>query len=430
MGTDAQRVVITGMAVNTPLGDTLPVFLAALLEGRSAISRWKALDTSRIYSKIGGDLSGYDALARVQGLEGQIPELSWQKLRRLSTKAPFSTRITMLLAVDAARDARLFGAGFDPGRVATLVAGHNINENYAYENRTRFDEEPDWIDSLMSLSRLDTDHGGCVSEVLGAKGPLYTVGAACASGNIALRLAVDEIRHRGNDAAVVVAPVFDYNPVELQAMALMGAISFQSFNDQPERASRPWDERREGFVPAHGGGCLVLESLEHARRRGAPIRAEVLAVDASSDANHLPTPSAEGQIALVTKVLAQARLAPEQIDFVCAHATSTPLGDVAEARSIRAVFGPTARVKVNAPKSMLGHCCWSAPTVETIAAVLQLEAGRLHPSINIEDLSGEVDFDVCRDGARACEVRYLVKNAFGFGGINSVCVLGRYEERP
>jgi 3-oxoacyl-(acyl-carrier-protein) synthase len=128
------------------------------------------------------------------------------------------------------------------------------------------------------------------------------------------------------------------------------------------------------------------------------------------------------------KVLQQARLAPEQIDYVSAHATSTPLGDLVEARSIKAVFGARPGLKVNAPKSMLGHCCWSAPTVETISAVLQMGAGRLHPSINIDDLEGEVDFDVCRDVARPHEVRHFVKNAFGFGGINSVGIFGRYEE--
>jgi 3-oxoacyl-(acyl-carrier-protein) synthase len=211
-------------------------------------------------------------------------------------------------------------------------------------------------------------------------------------------------------------------------MAIMGAISVQSFNDTPELASRPWDKRREGFVPSHGGGCIVLESLAHARQRGARIHAEVLAVDASSDANHLPDPSQEGQVALIRKVLSQARLAPEQIDFVSAHATSTPLGDLVEARSIKTVFGTRPGLKVNAPKSMLGHCCWSAPTVETIAAVLQMRAGRLHRTVNIDDIEGEVDFDVCRDGVRTHEVHHFVKNAFGFGGINSVGVFGRYEE--
>jgi 3-oxoacyl-(acyl-carrier-protein) synthase len=419
------RVVVTGMAINTPLADRLQPFLDALLAGRSAVTHWKAFDTTKIYSKIGGDLSGYDVKARVGELKETIPEAVWRKLRKLVAKAPMSTRLSMLLAVDAFVDAGLFEAAPESHRCATVVAGHNINENYVFGNRNRYDEEPDWIDATMSVSRLDTDHGACVSETLGLRGPLYTVGGACASGNVALRLAADELRYRDNDVAVVMGAVLDYNPMELHAMALVGAISFRSFNDAPERASRPFDKRREGFVPSHGGGCMVLETLEHARRRGARIYAEVLAVEASSDANHTPTPSEDGQVALIERVLERANIAPQQIDYVNAHATSTPLGDIAEVRALKRVFGDHAyRLKVNATKSMLGHTCWSSATVESIGSILQMNAGRLHPSINIDEIEPEIDLDVCNGQAQDHEIRCLLKNSFGFGGINSVAVFG------
>jgi 3-oxoacyl-(acyl-carrier-protein) synthase len=173
---------------------------------------------------------------------------------------------------------------------------------------------------------------------------------------------------------------------------------------------------------------LVLESLESARRRGAHIHAELLATEAGSDGCHLPQPAQEGQARVMRRALEQARLRPEQIDFISAHATSTPLGDLTEIRSIKEVFGPHAyRLKVNAPKSLLGHTCWSAPVVEAVAAILQMNAGTLHPSINIDDLDPEVDLDVCRGEAVAHPVRYFMKNAFGFGGINAVSVFARYE---
>jgi 3-oxoacyl-(acyl-carrier-protein) synthase len=217
--------------------------------------------------------------------------------------------------------------------------------------------------------------------------------------------------------------------MDLHAMALMGAISFKSFNDEPPRASRPYDTAREGFVPSHGTGALVVESLPHAKARQARVHAEVLHVTALSDGNHLPQPSEDGQARTMTRVLDHAGVAPEEIDFVCAHATSTPLGDLTEIRSIKKVFGKHAyRLKVNAPKSMLGHTCWSAPTVEAVAGILQMNRGTLHPSINIDHLDPEIDLDVCANKAVKHPVRTFLKNAFGFGGINCCALFRRYED--
>jgi 3-oxoacyl-(acyl-carrier-protein) synthase len=417
------------MAINTPLGDTLPGFLDGLLQGRSALSRWRAVDTSRIYCKVGADLSGYDIPAAVAAFEGRAPDDVARRLRRLVMKAPWSTRLTMVMALEAALDARLLDGAVELVNVGAIVAGHNINLHYQYESRLAFEDEPDFIDSMLSLHGLDTDHVGRVSEVLGVRGPIYTVGAACASANTALRCAIDEIRHHDLDAVVVTGAVLEFSPIELHAMALMGAISFESFNDEPARASRPYDVRREGFVPAHGGGALVVESLESARRRGARIHAEILGIEASADANHLPQPSEDGQVRAMLKALRHSGVEPQQIDYVNAHATSTPLGDLTELRSIKRVFGEHAhRLRINATKSMLGHTCWAAPIVETVAAVLQMNASRLHGSINIDELDPEVDLDVCAKGPVDAEIRHVMKNSFGFGGINCVSVLKRFED--
>ena len=172
---------------------------------------------------------------------------------------------------------------------------------------------------------------------------------------------------------------------------------------------------------------MVMEKLEDAVRRGAHIHAEIACIEANSDGNHLPQPSEGGQARLMRRVLEKAKLDPEQIDYVSAHATSTPLGDITEIRSIKQVFGQSSRkLKLNATKSMLGHTCWAAPVVESIAAVLQMKAGKLHPSINIDDLDPEVDLDICRGAAVEHPVNYLMKNSFGFGGINCVSILKRY----
>jgi len=213
-------------------------------------------------------------------------------------------------------------------------------------------------------------------------------------------------------------------------MALLGAISYEHFHDEPQRASRPFDKRREGFVPAHGGAVLVVESLEAARGRGARIHAEVLGSEANADANHLPNPSEEGQARLMRRLLTQTGTAPSQVDYISMHATSTPLGDLTESRSIKNVFGDHCRkLKVNATKSLLGHTCWAAATVETVAAILQMKAGKLHPSINIDEMDPEIDLDVCRGTEPVeTEVRCFMKNAFGFGGINCVSLFRKYEE--
>ncbi len=200
-----RRVVITGMSVNTPLGDTLDGFLSALLEGRSAVTRWQRFADADIYSKLGADLSSYDAAGRVAAWEHRLPEPRFRALRRLAARAPWSTRLSLLLGLDACADAGLLDAAeAQPGageRLGVLVAGHNINLHYQYETRLQFAEEPDYIDSMFSLHGLDTDHAASVAEMLGARGPIYTLGGACASANMALRSAMDEIRYHDVDAA-------------------------------------------------------------------------------------------------------------------------------------------------------------------------------------------------------------------------------------
>jgi len=416
------------MSVNTPIGDTLQGFYEGLLAGSSAITAWKAFPTDRIYGKVGGDLSGYDIQRKTASLEGRMPEDVFKRLRKLVGKVPWSTRLSMLVAVEGWLDAGMFETAYDLDRVALIVAGHNLNGGYQYDNRVQFAEEPDFIDGLSALYALDTDHAGCISEVLQVRGPIYTMGGACASGNIGLRSAMNEIRHDGAHAALVVGAALEFGPVDMHAMALMGAISFQSFNDTPERASRPYDTRREGFVPSHGCAAIVLEELTAAEKRGARIYAEVLGCAANSDGNHLPQPSDAGQARVMARLLTECGVEPGEVDYINAHATSTPLGDLTELRAIKRVFGEHARrLSINAPKSMLGHTCWAAPTVETVAGVLQMRAGTLHRSINIEELDPEVDLDVCRDGVVTRDVRTMMKNSFGFGGINCVSLLRRYD---
>ena len=422
-----RRVVVTGMAVNTALGDDLDTYYDNLLAGKSAITRWKFIDTSNIYSKVGGDLSDYDVAEKMEQLARVLPASVHKRLRRLVKKAPFSTRLTLLAAASAYVDAGL-DEQLESDLVGVIVGGHNLHNNLLFNNIAQFVEEPEYIDSMLSLLGLDTDVAASIGEVLQFHGPVYTVGGACASANVALRNAIDEIRHHEHNMVMVAGAPLDFSPIDLHAMAIMGAIGYQSFNDHPEQASRPYDRAREGFIPSHGTAVIVVEALEHAIARGARIYAEVLGVTTASDGCHLPSPSQDGQVRCMARLLKHSGVAPEEVDYINAHATSTPLGDVTEIKSIKQLFGTHAyKLKLNATKSMLGHTCWAAPVVETVAALLQMNRGTLHPSINIAERDPEVDLDVCDSGPVKHEVNFLMKNSFGFGGINCCALYRRFE---
>lgn len=424
-----KRIVVTGMSINTPIGDNLDSFLNNLLAGKSAITNWKTLDSSRIYSKVGGDLGEYDIQAKIESYKGRIPVDVYERMHKFAGKFPFSISVSLQIAVEAFLDSGYINEIKDGNNIATVVAGHNLNQKYTFENHDVFNDEPEFVDGLFALYGLDTHHVGSVTDVLQLHGPAYTVGGACASGNVALRCAVDEIQLHDVNVAAVVAPMLDYSQLDMQGMAIMGAISYKSFNDTPEKASRPYDTKREGFIPSHGAAALILEDLDHALARGAKIYAEILGVESSSDGCHLPQPSQVGQARLMKRLLKNAGVKPEEVDYINAHATSTPLGDLTELRSIKDVFGEHCKkLKINAPKSMLGHTCWSAATVETVAAILQMNKGELHPSINIDNLDPEVDIDVCRNEKKKHDVNILLKNSFGFGGINSISLIKKYKK--
>ena len=423
-----KRVVVTGMSINTPIGDNLDSFIENLLAGKSALRNWKTLDSSKIYSKVGGDLGDYDINTKIESYKGQIPDDVYARFEKLGKKSPWAVAISLQTAVEAFKDAGYLDQIKDGNNIATIVAGHNLNQKYTFENHEAFNEDPDYVDGLFALYGLDTHHVGSVTDILQLHGPAYTVGAACASGNVAMRCAVDEIQLHDVNVAAVVAPVLDYSQLDMQGMAILGAISYKSFNNEPTKASRPYDTKREGFVPTHGAAVLILEELDHAIARGAKIYAEILGVESSSDGNHLPQPSRIGQARLMNRLLKNCGVKATEVDYISAHATSTPLGDLTELRSIKDVFGEHCKtLKINAPKSMLGHTCWSAATVETVAAILQMNRNELHPSINIDNLDPEVDVDVCRNERKKHNIDILLKNSFGFGGLNCISLIKKYK---
>jgi 3-oxoacyl-(acyl-carrier-protein) synthase len=422
---DERRVVVTGMGAVTVIGESPAEYWAALAAGRSGITRWKRMD-ERIPSKVGGDMSGFDLAAHLARVGRDYPPELAQRARKLLRATPLSGRLTAAAALQAFVDAGLPGAALDPERLGHVLAGHNLTGSYIIENVGTFADDPEFIDPLYGLMVLDTDVLSVTSELLCAKGPSFTVGGACASGNLGALAGLDLIRAGRADVAIVTGGSADLDPVVLQGWAMLDALAFRSFNDDPPRASRPFDARREGFVPSEGAGALVLETLAHARARGARIHAELLGASAASDASRLTKPNQDGQVRAIRAALRDARVDPERVDYVNAHATSTPLGDAVEVAAVKAALGDRARrIPVNATKSMIGHCLTAAGVVELVATILEIENGAVHPTINQEEKDPALDLDFVPNEARPHRIDVAISNSFGFGGINSCVVVGR-----
>jgi 3-oxoacyl-(acyl-carrier-protein) synthase len=424
-----RRIVITGMGTINPLGDTLDGYYRNLMAGKSGVRRWRSLDMSRIECKIGGDLGDYDCLAALERFQEDLGAENFKKTRKLFRTTTFSAKTAVLATMSAWKDSGLFADGVDPFRTSVIVGGHNLNSNYIHENSKRFFEDEESVDVLSGVEAIDPNVPALITEVLGLHGPTLTVGGACASGNLALREGLRDILSGECDTAVIAGALFDVSPGDIQASVIINAVVVKpEYQEHPEKASRPFDVNRAGFVYSHGAGTLVVEDLQHAKNRGARIYAEVLGVKANANACHLPAPASAVQGRLIKELLASTGTDPSEVDFASCHATGTPGGDLEEIKAIKLAFGDHAySMKLNAAKSMLGHTCWASPIVETIAGILQMMHGRLHPTINIDRLDPEVDLDVCAGGPVDHEIRVMLKNSFGFGGINACSLIRRHE---
>ncbi|MGN7612472.1 beta-ketoacyl-[acyl-carrier-protein] synthase family protein [Magnetococcales bacterium HHB-1] len=417
------KVMVTGLSVLTPLADHPQTLLQKMLSGQSAIGRWKTEHDGRCISHIGGDLSDYPIKARLQEIQQELPDAMRIRLRRLCARVPHLLKLSLLMAVKAWHDTQIRGVEApESHRTGVIAAGHNLNMNYIQENYLQYEENPAFMDRTFSLFYLDTIHVSAVTEMLQVHGPSYTVAAACASGSQALRTAYQEILSGHADRIYVLAPVYMPPPADLHAIGFLDAIVRDTPLGMEFKASCPFDISRQGFVPAHGGACLVLDRMDE----NQPHYGQICAATASVDGQHKPIPSLKGQEKVMRMALDDAGLEPEEIDFISAHATSTPKGDALEIEAIQQIFGHLEHPPpVNAAKSMLGHTLWSASALETTITLLQMEAGRIHPSAHIENQDPTCDWDVCREGARQKHIRFALKNAFGFGGYNTALILKR-----
>lgn len=415
---------VTGCGVITGLGYDTSSFWEGLVNGRSAIRPWLDKDP-RIDSKIGGDLSDFDLSDYLDGVGGDhSPELVG-RARKLLRATPLSGVLTAAAAMQAWADAGIGESDVPPERCAHVCAGHNLGHAYISENLRTFRDDPEFIEPLFGVHHLDTDVVGVTCELLGIKGPSFMVGGACASGNIAIITALGLLRSGAADAVLVTGAPVAQDSLVLQGLVMIDALCTGTFDDEPERASRPFDALRAGFVPSEGGAAVVLETADSARRRGAPAAATLLGGACTSNAHRLTRPDQTGQERAMRDTLATAGIAPDEVDYVNAHATSTPLGDATEVAAIKAVLGGrAAEIPVNSTKSMTGHCLSASGVVEFVATALQLRHGVVHPTINQDKQDESLDLDFVPNVAREHRARIALSNSFGFGGMNSCVAVG------
>lgn len=415
---EPRRVVVTGMGMVSALGNDVATTWAGLVAGRSGVRRFTSFDPSRLTSQIAGEVRDFDS-SRVLDRKDQrrtdrYIQFGLVAAREALEQAGLPDRFEGELAE---RTGVVLGTGL--GGVETLVEGVTTNALRG----------PGRISPFLIPMGIPNVAAGQVAINFGMTGPNFAIASACATGGHALGEASEIIRR--DDADIMLAGGTEAGLFEplVGGFASMRALSTR--NDDPERASRPFDSGRDGFVAAEGSGVLVLEELRHAQARGATILAELVGYGATADASNmvLPAPGGAGAVRAARRALQKAGLAPEEIDHVNAHATSTLEGDKSELQAIRTIFGSHApRVAVTANKSMLGHTLGAAGAIEAIVTIQSIRHSCVPPTINLDDPDSEAEgLDLTPGKAVGRDIRLAISNSFGFGGQNSSLVFRRWD---
>ena len=407
-----RRVVVTGLGAVTPLGNDRPATWESAVAGRSGIDFISTFDTGDFPVRIAAEVRGFDP-AEVVGPK---------EARRLDRNVVMA----VAAATEAAEDASLEGA-YEPARVGVLF-GTAIGGLFGIveQHSILLERGSDRVSPYFIPSVLVDAASGQIAIALGLRGPNYAPVSACATGSTAIGEAAEVIRRGSADAVLAGGAEACLHPLILAGFCAMRGLAAE--DEHPPRASRPFDLTREGFVMGEGACVLVLEELEGARARGATIYAEVLGYGASNDAHHLaqPDPESVGVVEMMRAALERAEIAPERVGYINAHGTSTPLGDLAETKAIKEVFGDHAyELAVSSTKSMTGHCFGAAGAVEALMCVLALHEGVIPPTINYETPDPECDLDYVPNEARRVQVEVALSNAMGLGGHNGCVLFGR-----
>lgn len=409
-----RRVVITGLGVVSSVGFGKQAFWDSISQGRSGISNITAFDTSQFTTHFAGEIKNFDPSAYI------LPK----KLKRMDRTTQLAVVASKMAVEDAKLDLSVSTVGERTGVIiGTALAG----VGFILEQSVVLQQKgPMRLNPFTALASFPDACAGNVSIELGLKGPSFSLATACSSASDACGYAFDAIRSGALDFLIMGGAEATIFPGIMASFCVARALSTR--NDQPEKASRPFSLDRDGFVLGEGAGMFVVEEYEHAKKRGAHIYAEILGHGMTCDAYHMTAPDPAGTQAVRAMRLAMsaAGVKPEEIDYINAHGTSTPLNDKTETLIIKNVFGPRAfEIPISSVKSMIGHLIGAAGSVELIATLLAMDHQVVPPTINYGAKDHECDLDYVPNVARPAKIRIAMKNSFGFGGKNSILVLKR-----
>ncbi len=414
---ERRRVVITGLAMITPLGNDAKASWEGLLAGRSGIGPITTFDARPLETRIAGEVKGFDPLQYMDRKDARRTDRFAQFAVAVAKDAMADAAYGLDRQADeAARAGIMWGSGV--GGIHTLV--ENVH--------TMADRGVGRISPFMVPMMIIDMGAGAIAMQYGFKGPNLAIASACASSANAIGEAGDIIR-RGQ-ADVMLAGGSEAGLIDVAIAAFNQAHALSRRNDDPERASRPFDKARDGFVFAEGAGALLLEDLEHAKRRGTRIYAELIGYGLTADAYHITAPAehGEGAARAMRMALADAEIAPSEVDYINAHGTSTPANDGLETEAIKTVFGDHAyKLAVSSTKSMIGHTLGAAGAIEAAICVLAMRDGCLPPTINQEVPDPDCDLDYVPNAARKRDARTALSNSMGFGGHNAVLIFRRWD---
>ena len=410
------RVVVTGIGLVTPVGLDRKTTWDSLLEGKSGIDYISLFDAEGFESRIAAEVNEFDA----------APILGRKETRRLDRFAQFAC----VAALEALDDAGLDMANEDPDRVGVLIgSGVGGIMTITEQHKILLNKGPKRVSPFLVPMMLGDMASGQVSMMIGAKGPNFSTVSACATGTDSIGEALEMIR-RGR-ADVVIAGGTEAAVCEIGVAGFNSCMALSTRNDDPQAASRPFDSGRDGFVLGEGAGLVVLESLEHAEKRGANVLAELAGYGASSDAHHVtqPHPAGEGAARAMKWAIEDAKLRPENVDYINAHGTSTPLNDKFETIAMKRMYGDHAyNLKISSTKSMTGHLLGAAGGIEAAFSVLAIKEGIIPPTINLDDVDPDCDLDYVPNKAVKQKVDVAMSNSLGFGGHNASLVFKSFQQ--